>query len=128
MMESLFPTATTYPEGFNYYPDFISASEAEYLLEQINKIDLHTFTFQGYEAKRKVASFGYDYSFEKNALSRGKEIPNEFNSLIEKVAKHIGVEKENFGELLVTEYPVGSVINWHRDAFPFDMIAGISLF
>jgi alkylated DNA repair dioxygenase AlkB len=30
-------------------------------------------------------------------------------------------------ELLVTEYPPGSVINWHRDAPPFDLIAGISL-
>jgi alkylated DNA repair dioxygenase AlkB len=30
-------------------------------------------------------------------------------------------------ELLVTEYPPGSVINWHRDAPPFDVIAGISL-
>ncbi|MBX9850590.1 MAG: alpha-ketoglutarate-dependent dioxygenase AlkB [Cytophagaceae bacterium] len=29
--------------------------------------------------------------------------------------------------MLVTEYPTGSVINWHRDAPPFDLIAGISL-
>jgi alkylated DNA repair dioxygenase AlkB len=27
----------------------------------------------------------------------------------------------------LTEYPVGAVINWHRDAPPFDIIAGISL-
>jgi alkylated DNA repair dioxygenase AlkB len=30
-------------------------------------------------------------------------------------------------ELLVTEYPSGSVINWHRDAPPFNVIAGVSL-
>lgn len=30
-------------------------------------------------------------------------------------------------EMLITEYPPGSVINWHRDAPPFDQIAGISL-
>jgi alkylated DNA repair dioxygenase AlkB len=29
---------------------------------------------------------------------------------------------------LVTQYPVGSVINWHRNAPPFDIIAGLSLF
>jgi alkylated DNA repair dioxygenase AlkB len=34
---------------------------------------------------------------------------------------------ENFAELLLTEYPEGSVINWHRDAPPFGLIAGISL-
>ena len=39
----------------------------------------------------------------------------------------IALKKENIAELLVTEYPPGSVINWHRDAPPFDLIAGISL-
>jgi alkylated DNA repair dioxygenase AlkB len=47
--------------------------------------------------------------------------------MIEKVAKHLGRNIDEFAELLVIEYPVGSVINWHRDAPPFDIIAGISL-
>ncbi|MGV3657809.1 MAG: alpha-ketoglutarate-dependent dioxygenase AlkB, partial [Chitinophagaceae bacterium] len=34
---------------------------------------------------------------------------------------------KDISELLVTEYPPGSVINWHRDAPPFDTIIGISL-
>ncbi|QEC52556.1 alpha-ketoglutarate-dependent dioxygenase AlkB [Anseongella ginsenosidimutans] len=34
---------------------------------------------------------------------------------------------EDFAEVLVTEYPPGAVINWHRDAPPFDVIAGVSL-
>jgi alkylated DNA repair dioxygenase AlkB len=37
---------------------------------------------------------------------------------------HLGTGND-FAELLVTEYP--SVINWHRDAPPFDIIVGISL-
>ena len=36
------------------------------------------------------------------------------------------LEKE-IAELLVTQYPLGAVINWHRDAPPFKQIAGISL-
>jgi alkylated DNA repair dioxygenase AlkB len=32
-----------------------------------------------------------------------------------------------FAELLVTAYPPGAVINWHRDAPPFDIVVGISL-
>jgi alkylated DNA repair dioxygenase AlkB len=43
------------------------------------------------------------------------------------VSKQVNIERNAFAELLVTEYPVGSVINWHRDAPPFDIIAGISL-
>lgn len=90
-------------------------------------MELHTFTFQGFEAKRKVESFGYDYHFDSRSISKGKEIPQEFIFLIEKVSRHINVAVEKFAELLVTEYPVGSVINWHRDAPPFDLIAGVSL-
>ena len=83
--------------------------------------------FQGFEAKRKVASFGYDYSFDKRQLSKGKQKPEAFNWLITKVANHLSIPVDDFAEVLLTEYPVGSVINWHRDAPPFDIIVGISL-
>jgi alkylated DNA repair dioxygenase AlkB len=126
-MNTLFPVEPAFPEGFQYYPDFITTEEEQQLYEEVKRTTLHTFTFQGYEAKRKVASFGQDWSFEKRALSKGKDIPAAFNPLIEKVAARLAIKPETFGELLVTEYPPGSVINWHRDAPPFDLIAGISL-
>jgi alkylated DNA repair dioxygenase AlkB len=126
-METLFPLAISYPSGFTYLPEFLSNEEEDELLREISKIELHTFNFHGYEAKRRVASFGYDYSFDKRSVSRGREIPGEFDRLIEKVAEKTAIKKEHFDELLVTEYPAGSVINWHRDAPPFDVIVGISL-
>lgn len=126
-MDTLFPLEPNYPQGFYYYPRFISSEEESQLLDIISKIELHTFQFQGYEAKRKVASFGYDYSFDKRSLSKGKDIPQEFQPLLEKVALQSGLDPAEIAELLVTEYPAGSVINWHRDAPPFDLIAGISL-
>ena len=129
-MNTLFPlppAVPVFPEGFAYVHDFLSVNEENFLLQEIGKLSLHTFIFQGYEAKRKVASFGYDYSFEKGSLSQGKSIPEAFHPLIAKVSLHLDIDKQNFAELLVTEYPVGSVINWHRDAHPFDLVAGISL-
>ena len=126
-METLFPINTKYPSGFSYLPDFINPSEENELLKVISALELHNFIFQGYEAKRKVAGFGYDYSFDKRTLSRGKPIPVHFEPLIRKVSDHISVRKEDFAEFLITEYPVGAVINWHRDAPPFDLIVGISL-
>ncbi|HYE54708.1 MAG TPA: alpha-ketoglutarate-dependent dioxygenase AlkB [Chitinophagaceae bacterium] len=126
-MSTLFPVEPAYPEGFQYFPDFISASEETALYKEATAIELKTFTFQGFEAKRRVASFGYDYSFDKGQLLKGKEIPQAFHALIEKVGSKLSVPTHEFAELLVTEYPVGSVINWHRDAPPFDLIAGISL-
>lgn len=126
-MNTLFPVQPNFPEGFQYIPDFITKEEEHRLYEEITKTVLHTFTFQGYEAKRKVASFGQDWSFEKRALSKGKDIPEAFRPLIEKVAARLSLEPGAFQELLLTEYPEGSVINWHRDAPPFDLVAGISL-
>ena len=126
-MLSLFPDEPAFPEGFSYTPDFISVDEEKQLLNAISKIELQTFVFQRHEAKRKFASFGFDYSFTHRKLNRGKEIPNDFKSLIKKVTSHIGIDESSIAELLVLEYPPGAVINWHRDAPPFDIIAGISL-
>jgi alkylated DNA repair dioxygenase AlkB len=126
-MDTLFNIAPDLPEGFAYYPDFISVAEESDLIAAIQPIPLHTFTFQGYEAKRKVASFGFDYSFQNGQLSEGKPIPAAFEPLVQKVAEHAGLAPEAFAELLVTEYPPGAVINWHRDAPPFELVAGISL-
>ena len=125
-MNTLFPTEI-FPPGFQYFPGFITKDEEVQLIKEIEQTELHIFNFHGYEAKRKVASFGYDYSFDKRSLSKGKDIPPQFVFILEKVAKHLSIPAEHFAELLVTEYPVGSVINWHRDAPPFDLIAGISL-
>lgn len=75
----------------------------------------------------KWATFGYDYSFNNVSITKGKDIPTVFDFLIKRVSRHISIEPGAFAELLVTEYPVGSVINWHRDSPPFDIIAGISL-
>ena len=126
-MDTLFQLTPALPSGFIYIPGFIDQAEEEYLMGEIGKIELHTFLFHGYEAKRRVASFGYDYSFDKRSLSKGKDIPHAFNSLIEKVATYVTINRDDFAELLLTEYPPGAVINWHRDAPPFDIIAGISL-
>jgi len=126
-MNTLFPLEPQLPEGFRYIPNFLTEEEEEELYSEILKTEVHTFNFQGYTAKRKVASFGYDWSFEKKQLSKGKEVPEVFAPLIKKVSGLLSITPNAFAELLVTEYPVGSVINWHRDAPPFDLIAGISL-
>jgi alkylated DNA repair dioxygenase AlkB len=126
-LSSLFPEFTPYPEGFSYHPDFISVQEENQLIKLIEQQELHAFIFHGYEAKRKAASFGYDYSFEKKSLSEGNEIPAAFRPLIEKTGKLLEIVPDQFKELLILEYPVGAVMNWHRDAPPFDIVVGISL-
>lgn len=126
-MNTLFPVYPAFPEGFSYFPEFINQEEEKTLLEEISKVDLHTFIFRGYEAKRKVASFGYDYNFEDGQLKKGKAIPEGFTAVMNKVAAQAAIDPMKIAELLIIQYPPGAVINWHKDAPPFDLIAGISL-
>ena len=126
-MNLLFPNETNLPDGFSYYPGFITHDEENELLHSIKKIELTNMKFQQYTAKRKTASFGYDWSFDKRVLTKGKGIPSDFDWFIEKVAAFTNINYTNIAELLITEYPVDSVINWHRDAPPFDTIIGVSL-
>ena len=126
-MDTLFPIEPITPPGFQYFDNFISKEEETALLQEISEIPRHTFMFQGYEAKRKVASFGHDWNFETRKLSKGKDVPPVFGPLIQKTADFLSLKTQDFAEVLLTEYPPDSVINWHRDAPPFDIIVGISL-
>lgn len=126
-MNGLFGEESHFPPGFSYYPEFISGQEEAALLAAVREAELRTFVFQGFEARRKTASFGLDYRFDQRRLSPGKAIPAAFDALIAKVAVRLHKRSEDLAAMLLTEYPPGSVINWHRDAPPFDTVAGISL-
>jgi alkylated DNA repair dioxygenase AlkB len=126
-VNTLFPIEPNAPAGFTYREEFISVDEELQLVEILKALEPRPMNFLGYEAKRKVASFGFDYSFEKRTLSKGKEIPDQFDFLLQRVASYFDLNAKDIAELLVTEYPPRSVINWHRDAPPFDIIFGISL-
>lgn len=126
-MDTLFPIEPVLPEGFQYHPGFLTADEENYLISEIEKYNLTEFIFHGYTAKRKTQSFGYDYSFTEKQLKPGIPIPDFFKPLINKVALKLNIPVEDFRQVLIIEYPPDAVINWHRDAPPFDKVAGVSL-
>src|SRR4051812_48129858 len=104
-MDTLFPITPKFPPGFVYIPDFITEKEEQHLLDIIRGLALHRMKFQGFEANRLVASFGYDYHFDQRRLTTGKAIPEEFLPIVEQVARQIGIPPRDIAELLVTEYP-----------------------
>jgi alkylated DNA repair dioxygenase AlkB len=126
-MQKLFDIPPDLPEGFYYYPDFLTKDEEMQLVKIIQKYPLKNLIFQGFEAKRKVISLGYDYHFDTRKITKGLPIPEELHPLLTKVGEKLNIPPEKFAEVLVTEYSEGTVINWHRDAPPFEKIAGISL-
>jgi 2OG-Fe(II) oxygenase superfamily len=64
--------------------------------------------------------------FESYQLTPAAPVPDELLSLQRDAALLAGVEPPEFSEVLVTEYPPGAGIGWHRDAPHFGIVAGVS--
>lgn len=126
-MNTLFDIEPVLPEGFSYQNNFISEAQEQQLLDAIRQFDLKNMQFHEYEAKRKVMSFGQGWSFTEQRLKQGEPIPQAFYFLVERIAAHLKIPVTSIAQFLITEYPVDSVINWHRDAPPFETIVGVSL-
>jgi DNA oxidative demethylase len=67
------------------------------------------------------------YSFETFRIVPGPPIPDFLEPLRNRCAELAAVEPGDLGEALVTEYPAGAGIGWHRDAPPFGLVVAVSL-
>jgi alkylated DNA repair dioxygenase AlkB len=115
------------PEGFRLEPDFLSAAEESELVAYAASLSMGEVRMHGVTAKRRVKQFGFHYSFDSFRLSAAAGIPPELLPVRERAAALASVEPDDFAEALVTLYPPGAGIGWHRDAPPFGIVAGISL-
>jgi alkylated DNA repair dioxygenase AlkB len=115
------------PEGFVYRADFISADEEQTLIAEIARIEFAEIRMHGVVAKRRAAHFGRDYNYGSGNIDAGAPIPEFLLALRERIARVAGRDAQDFAEVLVTEYPPGAGIGWHRDAPAFDIVIGISL-
>ncbi|MFI7519667.1 alpha-ketoglutarate-dependent dioxygenase AlkB [Micromonospora globbae] len=79
-------------------------------------------------ARRTVRHFGYDYDYGSFQLSETEALPVELHEVRERCARLAGVPAADLAQALVTRYPPGSVIGWHRDAPAFGpTVVGLSL-
>jgi alkylated DNA repair dioxygenase AlkB len=117
----------TLPPGFRYVPDFIDAEEETQLLAALAGIAFSDVAMRGQVARRRTAHFGWIYGYESWRIEPGPPLPAAFHPLRAGAAALIGVEADALAETLVTTYPAGAGIGWHRDAPPFGAVVGISL-
>ena len=117
----------TAPEGLLYQPDFLDQEEEAELLRVVDAVELHEVRMHGVAAKRTTAHFGFSYSYEGHGVQETAPIPEPFLPLRGRIAAVAGVPAEALAELLVTRYPAGAGIGWHRDAPVFGIVAGVSL-
>jgi alkylated DNA repair dioxygenase AlkB len=110
-----------------YEPDFLDADEEAGLIALIGTLPLKEMQYKSYTARRRIASFGGRYDFDKNALQPAGDMPASMEPLRAKVATWLGVEPEQFTQVLIAEYRPGTPLGWHRDVSDFDDIVGVSL-
>ena len=115
------------PAGFVYQPDFISAEEEQALIAEVSAMEFGDVTMRGVTARRRVRQFGWRYSFQSYRVTEGSELPRFLEPLRDRAAVLGGVKAEDLSEALVTEYPAGAAIGWHRDAPMFGVVVGVSL-
>jgi alkylated DNA repair dioxygenase AlkB len=126
MQSVLFERGPKLPEGLIFERDFLTVAQEDELIEVIRHLPFGEVRMHGVVAKRRVAHFGLRYAFTSHHLSPASEIPHEFDTIRGRAANLAGVDPQSFSEVLVTEYPPGAGIGWHRDAPPFGIVAGIS--
>lgn len=115
------------PGGFIYRPDLISGEEERELVDRVQGIEFKHFMMHGVESRRRVAHFGWLYSFDSWKVEPGPAIPEFLLALRAKLAAWRDLDPELLAEALVIEYTPGAGIGWHRDAPPFGIVVACSL-
>jgi len=116
-----------WPEGFRYEREVIDAETEAAMLEYVRALPFREFEFQGYTAKRRVISFGWQYDFDARRLRKVDDMPEFLRELREHAARFAGMRAAALQHVLVMEYGAGAAIGWHRDKEVFGEIVGISL-
>jgi DNA oxidative demethylase len=116
------------PEGLIYRAGFIAPDEEAAVLELVEALEFREVTMRGQTAKRTVRHYGFDYDYESWDLVPGEPLPEELEWLRECAAQLAGHEPEELAQALVSRYPDGAGIGWHRDAPMFGPnVVGVSL-
>ena len=116
------------PRGLVYQPEFITEAEERQVLGVLEPMELHTITMHGRTARRTVRHFGLDYGYESWKLVPTDPLPGELAWLRERAAALARLDPDQFAQILVSRYPPGSTIGWHRDAPLFGpKVVGVSL-
>lgn len=116
-----------WPEGFRYEAEIIDAATEAAVLDEVRALPFREFEFQGYTAKRRVVSFGWQYDFDARKLRKADDMPKFLRELREHAARFAGMRATDLQHVLVMEYGPGAAIGWHRDKEVFGQIVGISL-
>ena len=115
------------PAGFFYHPEILTSADESTLLDHVRAIPFSAVEMRGQVARRRTAHFGWVYGYESWRITPGPPLPDFLLPLRERVAPLADLAPATLTEVLVTEYPAGAAIGWHRDAPQFGVVIGVSL-
>ena len=121
------PPPLDLPKGFLHIEELISSEEEALLMAEVASIAFESFEMHGQTARRRVKHYGHSYAYGSGEVKPSLPIPGFLEPLLQRVADWCQRPPEEFVEALLTEYPPGASIGWHRDAPAFGMVAGVSL-
>jgi len=124
---NLFEVSAKVPDGFIYRQNFISEAEEQALIREIQSVQLASFQYYQFTGKRRLASFGWQYEFGKNEITRAPDMPAFLLPLRTRAGKLFDIDPNSFSQSSIIEYSTGSPIGWHRDIAHFGVVVGISL-
>src|SRR3954465_3290666 len=123
----LFDRPSTRPPGFRYQSELISAAEERRLLHGMEKLRFKPFEFQGFTGKRLIVSFGWRYDFNGGGLQKTEDMPDFLLAVRKEAAAFANMDPSRLQQVLLTQYPPGAAIGWHKDRSVFEQVVGISL-
>ncbi len=116
------------PAGLRYEPFFLDEADQERLLGLVAGLEFREVRMHGVAARRTTRHFGVTYDYERRSVGPTEPIPAELVSLRTRAAEFAGLVADDFVECLVTRYPPGAGIGWHRDAPMFgSAVLGVSV-
>lgn len=116
------------PEGLVLDQSFLSEEEERELLARIESLDFRAVVMRGAVARRTVRGYGWKYGFENASVEPAEPLPDWLIPVRDRAAVWAGLEPTSLEQCLVSRYPPGAGIGWHRDAGVFGpTIVGISL-
>ncbi|MFL5028289.1 MAG: alpha-ketoglutarate-dependent dioxygenase AlkB [Xanthobacteraceae bacterium] len=123
----LFDAPRNLPEGFAYRDHLLIPAEERALVAWFADLPFREFEFGPYRGKRRVVSFGWKYDFTQSELQKADDMPAQLLPARESAANFAGLDPDELQHVLLTEYPAGAAIGWHKDKHMFGDVIGISL-
>jgi len=112
---------------FFTHENFISETEEQELIREIETLHLAPFKYYQFTGKRRTASFGWEYEFGTSDIKTAPEIPAFLLPFRARAGELFKIDPNSLVQANIIEYSTGSPIGWHRDIPHFGVVVGISL-